>query len=125
MRGIITPQCVDKMLSNNTFLETRIQKLLNGLIFVEKGFGVHVQRMLKLRRCIYTGGNFKQNVWKKSKENWEYVRVQRSGIDTIKYHTTLFTIMILQNNDLVPFLLKYIMRSLLARLTALHPENVN
>ena len=33
--GIITPQCVDKMLSNNTFLETRIQWLLDGLIFVE------------------------------------------------------------------------------------------
>ena len=31
--GIITSQCVDKMLSNNTFLETRIQRLLEGLIF--------------------------------------------------------------------------------------------
>ena len=35
------------MLSNNTFLETRIQRLLDGLIFVEKGLDVHVQRMLK------------------------------------------------------------------------------
>ena len=35
------------MKSNNTFLETRIQRLLDGLIFVEKGLGVHVQRMLK------------------------------------------------------------------------------
>ena len=34
--GIITPQCVDKMLSNNTFLETRSQWLLNVLIIVEK-----------------------------------------------------------------------------------------
>ena len=41
------------MLSNNTFLETRIQRLLDGLIFVEKGLGVHVQRMLKMSR-IYT-----------------------------------------------------------------------
>ena len=41
------------MLSNNTFLETRIQRLLDGLIFVEKGLGVHVQRMLKMRR-VYT-----------------------------------------------------------------------
>ena len=57
--GIITPQCVDKMLSNNTFLETRIQRLLDGLIFVEKGLGVHVQRMLKMRRGLYTGRNFK------------------------------------------------------------------
>ena len=53
IHGIITPQCVDKMLSNNTFLETRIQRLLHGLIFVEKGLGVHVQRMLKMNR-VYT-----------------------------------------------------------------------
>ena len=36
LHGIITPQCVDKMLSNNTLLETRIQRLLDGLIFVDK-----------------------------------------------------------------------------------------
>ena len=41
------------MLSNNTFLETRIQRLLDGLSFAEKGLGVHVQRMLKMRR-VYT-----------------------------------------------------------------------
>ena len=41
------------MLSNNIFLETRIQGLLDGLIFVEKGLGVHVQRMLKMSR-VYT-----------------------------------------------------------------------
>ena len=41
------------MLSNNTFLETRIQRLLDGFFFVEKGLGVHVQRMLKMSR-IYT-----------------------------------------------------------------------
>ena len=44
------------MLSNNTFLETRIQRLLDGLIFVEKGLGVHVQRMIKMSRGLYTGG---------------------------------------------------------------------
>ena len=38
------------MLSNNTFLETRIQQLLDGLIFVEKEVGVHMQRMLKMGR---------------------------------------------------------------------------
>ena len=38
------------MLSNNTFLETRIQKLLDGLSFVEKGLGVHVQRMFNMSR---------------------------------------------------------------------------
>ena len=58
------------MLSNYTFLETRIQRLLVGLIFVEKGLGVHVQRMLKMIRGLYTGGNFKQNTFKKAKENW-------------------------------------------------------
>ena len=41
------------MLSNNTFLETRIQRLLDGLIFVEKGLCVHVQRMLKMS-MVYT-----------------------------------------------------------------------
>ena len=51
--GIIAPQCVHKMLSNNTFLENRIQWLLDGLFFVEKGLGVHVQRLLKMSR-IYT-----------------------------------------------------------------------
>ena len=49
------------MLSNNAFLETRIQRLLDGLIFIEKELGVHVQRMLKMSRGLYTGGNFKQN----------------------------------------------------------------
>ena len=41
------------MLSNDTFLETTIQRLLYGLIFVEKGLGVHKQRMLKMSR-VYT-----------------------------------------------------------------------
>ena len=48
--SIITPQYVDIMLSNNTFMESRIQRHLDGLIFVEKGLGVHVQRMLKMSR---------------------------------------------------------------------------
>ena len=51
-------------------METRIQRLLDGLIFVEKGLGVHVQHMLKMSRGLYTGINFKQNTWKKAKENW-------------------------------------------------------
>ena len=38
------------MLSNNTFFETRIQRLRDGLVFVEKGLGVDVQRMLKMSR---------------------------------------------------------------------------
>ena len=38
------------MLSNYTFVETRIQWLLDCLIFVENGLCVHVQRMLKMSR---------------------------------------------------------------------------
>ena len=41
------------MLSNNTFLETRFQRLLDGLFLVEIELGVHVQRMLKMSR-VYT-----------------------------------------------------------------------
>ena len=44
---------VNKMLSNNTFLETSTQRILDGLNFVEKGLDVQVQRMLKMRR-VYT-----------------------------------------------------------------------
>ena len=58
------------MLSNNTFFETRIQRLFDGFFLVEKGLGVHVQRMFKMSRGLYTGGNFKQNTWKKAHENW-------------------------------------------------------
>ena len=72
--GIITPQCVDKMLSNNTFFETRIQRLLDGLIFVEKGLSLHVQRMLKMSRGLYTGENFKQNTWKKRRKIGDLIR---------------------------------------------------
>ena len=41
------------MLSNDTVLETRIQLLLDDLIFVKKGLGVHVQHILKTSR-VYT-----------------------------------------------------------------------
>ena len=58
------------MLSNYTCLETRIQRLPDGLIFVKNGLGVHVQHMLKMSRGLYTGGNFKQKTWKKTRENW-------------------------------------------------------
>ena len=72
---------------------------------------MHVQRLLKMSRGLYTGGNFKQNTWKKSEG--------KLG--------TFFAIFIRQINDLVPtyFLLNYIMRSLLARLPPLHSENVD
>ena len=41
------------MLSNNTYLETRIQRLLDRLIFVEKNLGLHVQRIFKMS-SVYT-----------------------------------------------------------------------
>ena len=56
------------MLSNKTILKTRIQRLLDGLIFVEKGRGLHVQRMLKMGRGLYTGGKFTQNTLKKRRK---------------------------------------------------------
>ena len=31
---------------------------------------MHVQRMLKMSKGLYTSGIFKQNTWKKAKENW-------------------------------------------------------
>ena len=56
------------MLLSYTFLETRIQRLLDSLFFVKKGLGVHVQHMLKMSRDLYTGGNFKHNTWKKRRK---------------------------------------------------------
>ena len=52
------------MLSNNTFLETRIQQLLDGLIFVEKALSVHVQRMLKMSVAYILDEIFKPNIKK-------------------------------------------------------------
>ena len=63
--GITTPQCVDKMLSNDTFSDTRIQRLLDGLIFVEKGLGVHVQHMLKMSR-VYTLADYFNKIFVKN-----------------------------------------------------------
>ena len=64
------------MLSNSTLLETRIQRLLNGLIFVEKGHRVHVLRRLKMCRVSTLA---EQNICqkkKKTKENWgPYIRL--------------------------------------------------
>ena len=56
------------MLSNNTFLETRIQRLLEGLIFVEKGLGLHVQHILKMSR-VYTLAFILSKIFLKNKGN--------------------------------------------------------
>ena len=53
------------MLSINTFLETRI-RLLDCLIFIEKGLAVHVQRMLKMSR-VYTLAEILNKIFVKKK----------------------------------------------------------
>ena len=58
------------MLSNNTFLETRIQWLLDGLIFVKKGLGVHVQRMLKMSRFYTLAEILSKIIVKKWRKIW-------------------------------------------------------
>ena len=61
------------MLSNNTFLETKIQLLLNGLIFVKKGFGVNVQCMLKMSR-VYTQAEILSKIFvKKRRKNGDLI----------------------------------------------------
>ena len=73
------------MLPNNTFLETRIQRPLGGLTFVEKGLGVHRQHMLKMSR-VYTLAEILSKIFLKNE---------------VKLGT-LFKIMVWQINDLVP-----------------------
>ena len=58
------------MLSNNTFLETRIHQLLDGLFFVIKGLSVHVQCMLKMSR-VYTLAEFLSNFFVKKQMKTE------------------------------------------------------
>ena len=54
---------VDKMLSNDTFFNRsyRVQQLLDDLIFVEKGFGVLVQRMIKMSKAVILSKIFVKN----------------------------------------------------------------
>ena len=54
------------MLSNNSFLETKNQRLLDGLFFVEKGLDVHVQRMLKMSR-VHTLAEFLSQIFVKKR----------------------------------------------------------
>ena len=98
------------MLSNNTFLETRIQPLLDDLMFFEKGIGVHVQRMLKMSR-VYTMAEILSKIFVK----------QRRKIGDLIYDHSLTNKRFGTN----VFLLIYSMRSLLARLTPLHSENAH
>ena len=54
------------MLSNTIYLETRIQRLLGCLFFVEKGLGVHVQLVLKMSR-VYTLAEFLSKIFVKKR----------------------------------------------------------
>ena len=66
-------------------METRIQSLHDGIFIVENVLFVLVQRMLLMIRCLYTGGNFKQNIGEK---------IDRKLV-------TLFTIMLCLFSDLI------------------------
>ena len=92
--GIITPQCVDKMLSNNTFSETRIKRLLDGLIFVEKGLRLHMQCVLKMSR-IYTLSDILSKIFVKKNEG-KLGTFLRSWFDKIMIGTNLIFIKIYQ-----------------------------
>ena len=61
------------MLSNNTFLETTIQWLLDGLIFVEKRLGVQVQRMLKMSRFYTLADILSKIIVKKRRKIWDLI----------------------------------------------------
>ena len=61
------------MLSNNIFSETRIQWLLDGLIFIEKGRGVHVQHMLKISRFYTLAGILSKIFVKKRRKIWDLI----------------------------------------------------
>ena len=54
------------MQSNKTFLETRIQWLLDGIFLVRKGLSVHMQRMLKMSR-FYTLAEILNKIFEKKR----------------------------------------------------------
>ena len=68
---VLSVASIDKMLSNNTFLKTRIQRLLDGLIFVDNGRGVNVQRMLKMSR-FYTLAEILSKIFVKKTKVWPW-----------------------------------------------------
>ena len=51
------------------FFLTRIQPLHDGLYTFEKVLRMHVQCMVEMSRCLYTGVIFKQNAGGKSIES--------------------------------------------------------
>ena len=55
--------------NDKLYKNAKMQPLHDGLFTFEKVLRMHVQRMLEMSRCLYTGVNFKQNVLKKLIEN--------------------------------------------------------
>ena len=50
-------------------MENRIPPLQDDALVAVQSPGVHVPRTLKMKACLYTGGNFRKNIAKKSIEN--------------------------------------------------------
>ena len=50
-------------------MENRIPPLQDDALVVVQSPGVHMPRTLKKKACLYTGGNFRKNIVKKSIEN--------------------------------------------------------
>ena len=99
------------MLSHNTSLKNSTQRLLDVLIFVEKGLGVHVHRMLKMSRVYILAEILSRILGKKRRQVGDLICDH--DLTNQLFGASLF------------FLLNYIMRSLLARPAPLHWENVD
>ena len=54
---------MDKLLSNNNFLETRIELLYDGMFIVGKVLGVYLQCMLEMSRSLYTVLKSRRGYW--------------------------------------------------------------
>ena len=50
-------------------MENRIPPLQDDVLVAVQSPGVHVPRTIKMKACLYTGGNFRKNIAKKSIEN--------------------------------------------------------
>ena len=50
-------------------MESRISPLQDDALNVLERPGVHVPRTLKMKACLYTGGNFRKKYCEKSIEN--------------------------------------------------------
>ena len=99
------------MLSNNIFLETRIQRLLDGLIFLKKDLACTCSACSKTVRVYILAEILSKILGKKRRKIGDLICVH--DLTYLRFVVSLF------------FLLEYIVRSLLARLLPLHLENVD